>query len=472
MSRLRFACALILSFALAAAACSGSDDPDDAANPTSTTATTAPPVTEPESDAEETESTENDTPDESVAPTSPAEAIDLVLELINGRSIDDAEFRVLFAPVFVQAIGFEDFDQIVTDAQAESPWVLEEELGSSAVDGGYLVRSEMTDEALIVSVSVDSAGAGINGLFFAPDREFEVPSSPAEAVERLQALGTVRLAVADASNDSCAPVLDEGAIETMPIGSIFKLYVLGAVVEAVDAGDVTWDAEVTIDDALDSLPSGSTQNDEPGTTRTVRDLAEVMIAESDNTATDHLIDLVGREAVEAVLVPMGNDAIEQNTPFLTTRELFILKYGDSELGRTYVDADAAARRAILEDQVAIAELPDVASVDQTSPVLVEELEWFASPVALCDAMTFLVSDPVALEILTANPGVPDEAGQWDHVAFKGGSEPGLLAAAWWTSDGEGRAYVTAASVVADGILDEFEAISLMAYLRDQAPTEG
>ena len=51
-----------------------------------------------------------------------------------------------------------------------------------------------------------------------------------------------------------------------------------------------------IRDELDSLPSGTTQDEPPGTGLPVRELALRMIAMSDNTATDHLIDLVGRDA--------------------------------------------------------------------------------------------------------------------------------------------------------------------------------
>jgi len=59
------------------------------------------------------------------------------------------------------------------------------------------------------------------------------------------------------------------------------------VAATVGDGTISWDTPVTIDDALDSLPSGDTQDLEPGAERTVRELAEVMISVSDNTATDH-----------------------------------------------------------------------------------------------------------------------------------------------------------------------------------------
>ncbi|MEZ5226974.1 MAG: serine hydrolase, partial [Acidimicrobiales bacterium] len=208
----------------------------------------------------------------------------------------------------------------------------------------------------------------------------------------------------------------------------------------------------------------------PGTVMTVRELAEAMISISDNTATDHLIDLVGRAAVEDMLVPMGNDALDRNRPFLTTREMFVLKFGDPELGREFVSADESGRRAILADRVAAAPLPTAGGVDLSQPVLVDELEWFASPTALCDAMVWLTADPTALEILSMNPGVPATGSSWDTIAFKGGSEPGLITMVWWTSTEDGRAFVTAGSVVSEtGPVDEFEAANLLAVLRDLGP---
>jgi len=55
------------------------------------------------------------------------------------------------------------------------------------------------------------------------------------------------------------------------------------------------------------------------------ELANRMISISDNTATDHLLLTVGREAVESIQAAMGHSAPGLNAPFITTRELFVLK---------------------------------------------------------------------------------------------------------------------------------------------------
>ena len=149
----------------------------------------------------------------------------------------------------------------------------------------------------------------------------------------------------------CQPITAVGERSAMPLGSVFKLYVLGAVATAIDDGSLSWDEPVVIRDELDSLPSGVTHDEPAGSTLTVEELASRMIAISDNTATDHLIDLVGRDQVEAALSVYGHSDPSITVPFLTTRELFVLR-SDLELLERYGDADEDARRALLAEEIA------------------------------------------------------------------------------------------------------------------------
>jgi len=48
--------------------------------------------------------------------------------------------------------------------------------------------------------------------------------------------------------------------EVMSLGSVFELYVIGAVVATVGDGTISGDTPVTIEDTLDSLPSGDAQD--------------------------------------------------------------------------------------------------------------------------------------------------------------------------------------------------------------------
>lgn len=321
-------------------------------------------------------------------------------------------------------------------------------------------------ERLAVQLAVTEGQ--ISTLFFGPAGVFEPPDTIDVAVARLQAVGTLRYAVFDRSDGTCAAVSDQGSDEPMALGSMFKLYVLFAVQLAVDADELSWSDPVTIRDELDSFPSGTTQEVEPGNTLTVRELAELMISISDNTATDHLIDLVGRDAVEAAVAASGHATPELLAPFLTTRELFVLKTVFTQAERqAYIAADAEARRVILDKTIAETPLGSLSEIVWPGPIDVDTLEWFASPVDLCQVISALTSTAETREILALNPGVPGPTGRWDYMGFKGGSEPGVLATSWYVESPSGESYVVTGSVTNTGsVLNETEVINLFAAIRD------
>ncbi|NLJ84522.1 MAG: serine hydrolase, partial [Halanaerobiaceae bacterium] len=141
-------------------------------------------------------------------------------------------------------------------------------------------------------------------------------------------------------------------------------------------------------------------------------LTNLMISISDNTATDNLIGLVGREKVEGL-------ANERNIPFLKTTELFKLKYtAESGLQDKYLNGTLEEKRAVLPTLV---DLKVSASNIVTTPLLIDELEWFFSTRELCG----IIYELREADELRINPGLarPDD---WYLIAFKGGSEPGVL----------------------------------------------
>ena len=153
----------------------------------------------------------------------------------------------------------------------------------------------------------------------------------------------VRLLVAEVTGGSCRPVhgIDPGT--AAPLGSAFKLYVLAALATAIAAGKVSWAQPLTVTAQLKSLLSDGLQNEPDGTRVSVQDAAAKMISISDNTAADMLINLVGRPAVEAALTTGGMADPSVNQPFLTTRELFILRLHQwPALARRYIAASQPA----------------------------------------------------------------------------------------------------------------------------------
>lgn len=243
--------------------------------------------------------------------------------------------------------------------------------------------------------------------------------------------------------------------ERLAIGSTFKLWILGTLAETVEAGDAAWDDKLPSRDEWKSLPSGRMQLHEAGEAFTLAHYALRMISESDNTATDHLMHHLGRERIEAHAERLGIDD-DRHRPMLTTREMFILKgtQGGELLGR-FIEAEEADRRAMVspEGPVTTAE-PDMAGLIAWSgfgpPRAINEVEWFASPIELARTVATLAEleqkpgmDPLA-EAWRRNPGIPfDDA--WEGVAFKGGSEPGVLNLTWLLTHQTGRRFVVTLS---------------------------
>ena len=196
---------------------------------------------------------------------------------------------------------------------------------------------------------------------------------------------------------------------SLAVGSAFKLAVLAALQDQVAQGLRQWDEVVALDPAWKSLPTGILQTWPDGAPLTLHTLAALMISQSDNTATDALIHLVGREAVEAYS--------PRNKPFLTTREAFVLKENEALLAQ-YRQAGERGRRALL-GRLASEPLPST-EIFATGPRALD-VEWFMTATELCTLMARVQGLP----LMSINPGVADPEA-WARAAFKGGSEPGVI----------------------------------------------
>jgi beta-lactamase class A len=301
-----------------------------------------------------------------------------------------------------------------------------------------------------VALTVDSRGL-INGLRISSASTAPVPVTWAgvDAAVR-SAAPQVRLLVANVSNGSCQPVHSIDPAVAAPLGSAFKLYVLDALGHAVASGKVRWNQPLTVTAQLKSLPSGELQDEPDGTRISVQDTAAKMISISDNTAANMLINLVGRPAVEAALTTTGMADPALDRPFLTTRELFILKLSQwPALANRYIAANEAGRRALLASTIDQAPLPTLAAAQAwTAPRDIDSLEWFASANDICRAYTALAAlarrpglSPIAQVLSLNDGGLQLDPAQWKTTWFKGGSEPGVLTLAYLATTRTGQSYV-------------------------------
>ena len=218
--------------------------------------------------------------------------------------------------------------------------------------------------------------------------------------------------VAKVADGRCDRVAGTNTAQSLPLASIFKLYVLYAVADAVKAGTVSWDDQLTVTGQAKAVGSSGLEKLPPGAKVSVRTAAEKMIANSDNMATDLLIEKVGTSAVERALVEAGHHDPASMTPFPTMHELFSVGWGEPDLREQWKNAVATgqpqARAQLLEQTNSRPYEPDPART--RTPASTYGAEWYGSAEDICRVHAALQSAAVGAaapvrQIVSAIPGI-------------------------------------------------------------------
>ncbi|UQN09551.1 serine hydrolase [Deinococcus sp. QL22] len=339
-------------------------------------------------------------------PSSPAAQTPQISSLLTRVFEPGQVDAALFAPDFLAAVPVASLQQTLNSVRAQFGAFVRVDLSQP------VPQVIFENGTLNVTTFALNDGGQISGLVIAPATPEASFATLVEAQAAFAALpGRVSLLVREVGS-SQPPLAALSSGRLLAVASSFKLAILGELQAQINAGQRAWTDEVTLEDPDKSLPSGSLQNEATGSLYSLRDLATRMISVSDNTATDLLLRVVGRAAVEARL---GQTAMP------STREAFALKNpANLELLRAYRSAglNRAARRAVLT-QAATALLPGT-GVFAGGPVA-QDVEWFASTERLCN----LMAEVAALPETQFNPGVAD-ANDFEDISYKGGSEGGVL----------------------------------------------
>jgi len=276
-------------------------------------------------------------------------------------------------------------------------------MDATALGDQWQVRLE---RALVpASIVLDAQGRAAGLWFGVPLALDRTPEQVAADIEDLP--GEVSLVV---RRDGTA-ILGKDPERLLAVGSAFKLAVLASLYDAIEATRLSWDEVVRLRDRHRSLPTGTLQDWPAGSPFTLHTLAGLMIAQSDNTATDALIDFLGVERIEPFLPP-------ETRPLMTTRQYFILGgLEQAERRQAYLAASLEKRRGIL---IALNRFrPTLA--DFLAGAAGPEFGWRFSTAQLCDLMDRLLG----LDVLAINRGVATQRG-WREVGFKGGSTLGAI----------------------------------------------
>jgi beta-lactamase class A len=394
--------------------------------------------------------------------TSAGRQLAWALALVNsGRTPTAAEFAAHFSPAFLKAFPPAKLIAGIEPIVAGKPYRYVRML--TPPNNLQLVARLDGDRGASLSVSIAVANNPahlIDALFF---------QAAASSMNNWRVIDTGLTKLAGQASMLAAEVQD-GRLKTVhalypnrvgAIGSAFKLYVLGALGQAIENGTASWQEKLAIRNAWKSISSGVMQNEPAGKRFTLLHYAQLMIAISDNTAADHLIGRLGRGAVERELVRLGNHSPGRDIPFLTTRENTILKAdAPASLMSAYARAGSKQRSRLLARVDAIPLSIDALSgkprsagslawLVEDKPLAVSTIEWFASPADLGRAMVGLQQfahrpglAPIRA-ILSKTPGVPLDPKIWRYAAYKGGSEPGVLCFSWYLERRDGRAFVLA-----------------------------
>ncbi|MGI0494003.1 serine hydrolase [Alkalinema pantanalense CENA528] len=306
----------------------------------------------------------------------------------------------------------------------------------------FTVQLEKGSIPTKIVLTSDGKIAGL--LFGAPT---QTVASLEEAIAQFKTLpGQVSVLVQEGKTTRAAL----NPTQPLAVGSAFKLAVLDQLQTQIQAKRLTWHSVVPLQAQYKSLPSGMLQTWPDGTGLTVESLAALMISQSDNTATDHLIHHVGREKIEAIA--------PRNQPFLMTRELFQLKSPKNRsLLERYRKGSLSQKRAILAE-LAKQPLPDVADFADAKPTALD-IEWFFSAEELCQ----LIDRVSNLPLMGINPGIA-KAGDWQRVAYKGGSESGVLNLTTKVQSKTGKQYCVVATWNHNQPLDDQRFVSLYSSL--------
>ena len=228
-------------------------------------------------------------------------------------------------------------------------------------------------------------------------------------------------------NHQCEFIAGHNTNDLLATGSIFKAWVLGGLADAIDAGSLTADDDVEFV-ASEAVYNPSLVTREPyGTMFKLGDLSNMMMGNSDNTATDLVHEEVGRSTIDAYIDVSGVDDANVLKPMLSVNEQFHLFFSfPLSTSQNYVNDTEANQLDFINNE--IVPLGPVSAFPHNNESLFTAGSWRASPMDICANMAQLRQyDPGSAAMQVVDRSFGAQAAQfrvrphWDRVWYKGGS---------------------------------------------------
>lgn len=372
-------------------------------------------------------------PGVATAQTPPAAAASTADPSLTARSQEligvvagSGDFDGYFAPSFHAALPKAKWDAVVTamTAQMGKPLAIDRLTAVTPFSADLRVRFERGIVNAQIAIDPAAPHQVVGLLFTGPEMTGDTLDKLAADIRALP--GTTGLGIYALGGGAPRLVAGIAPDRALPLGSAFKLWVLGELAREVGTGERKWSDVVPVGPA--SLPSGITQNWPAGSPVTIQTLATLMISISDNTATDTLVTIEG-ERLDRFVTQAGAPGL---APMLTTRQMFALKSpANADLAAQWASSlTPSARRKLLDGNAQrLRTTPVDPMMFAGKPSKIDTLEWFASPAETAGMFDWLRKEggETPLALLAINPGIdPATRGKFDYVGFKGGSEPGVV----------------------------------------------
>ncbi len=341
------------------------------------------------------------------------------------------KYEDYFSQGFIKKIKYDDLIQIFTDIAKDdgscSKYSLAVVNGNKAKIRFY---TKTTSQKFSLSLDQNNLIAGLQYQGRAESKiTFNSESDLYSGFGKISGIKSLSLIELDSNKET----LGLNSSDSMALGSEFKLYILKNLSEKINSQQVHWDDKIKLQEDLKSLPSGVMQDYPSNQEFRIFDFAALMISQSDNTATDHLIDFLKRDSILNSMVGY-NSFLDKNDPFLSTMDLFRLRTLTQDSLNEYIGLPQIEKNNFLDilkkkyDRNSLME----SLKNWDSPRDILKAEWFASTSDICNTVNALqhnsVNDPKILQILSIN--VPfiwtEDDPNFEYVGYKGGSEPGVL----------------------------------------------
>ncbi|MGD9621781.1 MAG: serine hydrolase [Mycolicibacterium sp.] len=312
------------------------------------------------------------------------------------------------------------------------------------IGAGYATLNVLTSYGVAQTIELHTDDAGMVNRFQVKLDPPVIDSWGAIDAELTKSGARYSYQIAKVVEGQCIPVAGTNTEMSLPLASIFKLYVLLAVARAVTAGTLAWTDTLTITEEAKAVGSSGFDALPPGAQISVRDAAQQMISASDNMATDLLIARLGPGAIERALVVAGHHDPASMTPFPTMHELFSVGWGQPDLRDEWKRASPQARVQLLQQTNSRPYEPDPTRTH--TPASAIGAEWYGSAADICRLHAALQAAAVGearpvRDILSAVAGIDLDRKQWPYIGAKAGNLPGDLTFSWYAVDHTGQPWV-------------------------------